>query len=113
MAGRVRMKPDQVQFLRRLALNEREAVTAVMSGELADEASDCHAATLVRITALLSVDSDAATFRWAVETGIAAGVDDEDVFNAVVVAAPIIGVARLTSSLPRLMAAFDLDLLEG
>jgi alkylhydroperoxidase/carboxymuconolactone decarboxylase family protein YurZ len=108
------MTPNQVELLRRLALNEREAMHAVMSGERADvDGLDQRTAALVRVAALLSVDSDPATFRWAVEEGIAAGVDDTDFFDTLVAVAPIIGVARLTASLPHLMSALDLDVVEG
>jgi 4-carboxymuconolactone decarboxylase len=107
------MTPDQVKLLRRLALNEQSAVNAVMSSELGDvDTLDPRTAVLVRIAALLSVDADPATFQWAVELGIAAGVDDGDVYRTLVVVAPIIGMARLTSSLPHLLAAFDLDIIE-
>jgi alkylhydroperoxidase/carboxymuconolactone decarboxylase family protein YurZ len=108
------MTPDQVKILRRLALNEREATNLVMSGELADSLPlDARTASLVRIAALLSVDSDPATFQWAAELGVAAGVDDNDVFHALLVVAPIIGVARMTAALPHLMAALDLEVVEG
>lgn len=107
------MTTDQIQLLRRLALNQREAVSAVMSGDLAEETTSARAAALVRIAALLSVDSDPATFRWAVEESIAAGVEDDELYDLVVVVAPIIGMARLTSSLPQLMAALDLDVLDS
>lgn len=97
-------------MLRRLALNEREAVNAVMSGDLAT--LDARTATVVRLATLLSVDSDPSTFQWAVEMGIAAGVDDSDIFDTVLVVAPIIGMARLTSSLPHLMHALDLEMVD-
>lgn len=107
------MTPDQVQMMRRLALNEREATNLVMSGALADSLPlDTQTAALVRLAALLSLDSDPATFHWAAEQGVAAGVDDESVFHTVLVVAPIIGVARLSCVLPRLMEALGLDVID-
>jgi alkylhydroperoxidase/carboxymuconolactone decarboxylase family protein YurZ len=108
------MTPDQVQLLRRLALNEREAMAAVLSGEYADSLRlDEKTTALVRIAALLSVDSDPTTLQWATELGLAAGLDDEDVFRALLIVAPIIGVARLGTVLPHLMAALSLEVVEG
>ena len=108
------MTRDQIQLLRRLALNDSAAVSSVMSGELDAKGSlDPRTAALVRIAILLGVDSDPATFMWAVELAMAAGVDDVDLFNTMVAAAPIIGIARLTAALPNFMAALDLEVVDG
>ena len=107
------MTPDQLQLLRRLALNESSAIQSVMSGEATDEeALDPRTTALVRIAILLGLDSDPATFMWAVELAMASGVDDADIFHTLVTAAPIVGLARLTAALPHLMAALDLDILD-
>ncbi|MFZ0013514.1 MAG: carboxymuconolactone decarboxylase family protein, partial [Acidimicrobiia bacterium] len=73
---------------------------------------DGRTAALMRLVALLSVDSDPATFRWAIDVGLAAGLEDGDVFDALLVVAPIIGTARLNSALPHLMEALDLDVFD-
>ena len=108
------MKTQQVELLRKLALNDSTVVNAIMSGELAQEGTlDARTEALVRIAILVGVDSDPATFQWAVELAVAAGVDDADLFDTLVAIAPIIGIARLTSALPHLMTALDLELLDG
>lgn len=108
------MTPDQIQLLRRLALNEREAVNAVMSGELAtDPGLDPRTSALVRIAVLLSMDADPTAVRWEVEAAIAAGVEDSEVFAALLEMAPMVGMARLTSSLPHLLAAYEIDLIDS
>jgi len=108
------MTPDQVQLLRRLALNDSSAVNSLMGGELSNEgALDPRTAALVRIAILLGVDSDPATFMWAVDLAAAAGVDDADMFHTLVTAAPIIGIARLTATLPHFMAALHLEVVDG
>lgn len=107
------MSPDQIQLLRRLALNESAAVNAVMSGEIAPQgAFDPRTAALVRIAILLGVDSDPSTFHWAVELAMAAGVDDADMFDTLVATAPIIGVARFNAALPHFMAALGLEIVD-
>ena len=107
------MKPDQIRLLRRLTLNDTEAMNQALTGEMSESSSlDARTVALVRLAALLSVDSDPATFQWAAELGVAAGVDDDDIYNALAVIAPIIGIARLTSALPHLMTALDLEVVE-
>jgi alkylhydroperoxidase/carboxymuconolactone decarboxylase family protein YurZ len=107
------MSPDQVGLLRRLALNDRDAVESVMGGSRSHSSLGPATEALVKIVTLLSVDSDPATFQWAVDIGLASGLEDEDIFHALIVVAPLIGVARLTSSLPHLMEALSLELVEG
>lgn len=108
------MKSDQTQLLRRVVLNDKEALDSIMTGQSQGLiALDARCAALVRIAALVSVDSDPSTFEWAVDLGIAAGLDDDAIFDAVMLIAPVIGVAKLTSTLPRLMSALDIDLAES
>jgi alkylhydroperoxidase/carboxymuconolactone decarboxylase family protein YurZ len=107
------MTPERLDTLRRLALNEQVTTSRVMGGDMAASSSlDARSAALIGLVALLSVDSDAAAFRWAIDVGLAAGLDDDDVFDALLVVAPIIGTARLTSVLPHLMEALDLDVFD-
>lgn len=107
------MSPEQIQLLRRLAWNDPEAVRVVMSNGSGETSSlEPRTEALVRIITLLSVDSDEATLRWAVDLGLAAGVEDIDIFSALLVVAPLIGSARLTSALGHLMNALELELLE-
>lgn len=107
------MSPEQIQLLRRLALNDREAVNDVMSGRWeAHSAHNPRQEALVRIVTLLCVDSDPATFQWATDGGLAAGLEDVDIFHALLVVAPIIGVARLSSTLPHLMDALGLEIVD-
>lgn len=107
------MKPDQADLLRRVALKDKKALETVMAGH-SDvlQTLDARCAALVRLAALLSVDSDPSTFEWAVDAGIASGLDDGAIFDAIFVIAPVIGMARLTSTLPRLMAALEIDIVE-
>jgi alkylhydroperoxidase/carboxymuconolactone decarboxylase family protein YurZ len=107
------MSPDQVGLLRRLSLNDGAAIDEVMGGSRIESSLGSATEALVRIVTLLSVDSDPATFQWAVDIGLASGLEDEEIFHALLVVAPLIGVARLTSSLPHLMQALSLEVVEG
>jgi hypothetical protein len=114
VGDRSQMTPDQVQLMRRLTLNEREATDLVMSGALANSLPlDSQTAALVRMASLLSLDSDPSTFHWAADLGVAAGVEDDSIFRVLLVVAPLIGVARLSCVLPRLMEALGLDPIDS
>lgn len=85
-----------------------------MTGEVTEfQSLDARTAALVRIAALVSVAPDATSFQWAMDQALAAGVEDEHVFSALIEIAPIIGVVRLTSALPHLMETLDLEVVEG
>jgi alkylhydroperoxidase/carboxymuconolactone decarboxylase family protein YurZ len=107
------MTTEQLKTLRRLALNDQVTTNKVMGSDLTTPTSiDARAVALMRLVALLTVDSDPATFRWAIDVGVAAGVEDGEIFDALMAVAPIIGTARLNSALPHLMEALDLDVLD-
>lgn len=83
--------------------------------DLEDHVPTCiepRTAALVRIAVLLSVDSDEQTVRWAVDDGIAAGVEDTELLEVFVILAPVLGTGRLTSALNKLLSALEIDLFE-
>jgi len=107
------MTPEQVQTLRRLALYEPETTSEVMGGGFVEVSSlDPRTSAVIRIAALVSISSDASTFRWAMDLAQAAGVDDSNVFDTLMSIAPIVGVARLTSAIPYVLAALDLEVVD-
>lgn len=107
------MTPEQVGLLRRLALNDTTTINAVMSGDSRGTTPlDPRQAALVRLALLLGSDADPSAYRWAVDDALAAGVADDDIVSAVLLVAPIIGTARLNASLPRLLDALDLDIID-
>lgn len=72
---------------------------------------DPRTAALLRIGALICDASDSSAWRWAIDEAIAAGVEDTDVVHTVMIMAPLIGVGRVTSALPKLLAALDIDVV--
>lgn len=105
------MSPEQIRLIRRLTLNDPNTVKEVMGGG-ADQALTLRpqGQALVKIVTLLSADSDPTTLRWAVDIGLAVGLDD-DIFSARLVA-PVIGLARLSSAMPHLMNPLELEVVE-
>lgn len=85
----------------------------VMGGRLAEVSSlDPRTLAMIRIAVLVSITSDASTFRWAMDLAQAAGVDDSNVVDTLMSIAPIVGVARLTCAIPHVLAALDLEVVD-
>ncbi|MGH8950214.1 MAG: hypothetical protein ACRDX9_02205 [Acidimicrobiia bacterium] len=109
-----RLTPEQIQTLRRLALNDEALTSDALSGNLAGfHGLDGRTSALVRVAALISMAPDSSSYPWAIDQAMAAGVGDEEVFSALIAIAPIIGVARLNEGLAHLMEALELDTLES
>lgn len=101
-------------LLRRLALNDENAVRVVLQGAPGPPVAGCagldfktHA--LVRLGALLSVGAATDSCRLAVDLARAAGADDDEMVGALVAVGPAIGFARLVAVAPRLALAIGYD----
>ena len=98
-----------MQLVRSLALGDDDAIARVMAADLTDFGSiNAPIAAIVPIVALAGVQADFASYRPVIDRAIAAGTTDEQVMQALLLAAPILGVARVTSALHHVMAALDL-----
>jgi alkylhydroperoxidase/carboxymuconolactone decarboxylase family protein YurZ len=108
------MTPNEVRLLRGLLLHETDAIDSVMSGDGRRSAAclDPHTAALIKIAVLLSVDSDDQAIRWAIDEGIAAGIEDAELFDTLMIVAPVVGKGRTTSVLSKLLGGLDIDLLD-
>ncbi|HEY6780243.1 MAG TPA: carboxymuconolactone decarboxylase family protein [Thermoleophilaceae bacterium] len=113
------MKTDEL--LRRLALNDEQAVQAAigasppLDGNAVLEGRailDAKTAALVRLAALLAVGAATVSCRVTVERARAAGATDEEVAAVLVAVGPAVGAARLVGAAPRLALALDQD-IEG
>jgi 4-carboxymuconolactone decarboxylase len=92
------------ELIRRLTLNDEQALSDVMSGRNPDAVTllDERARALVRLAGLVALDSESASLQAARDAAWAAGVEDEEIVDAVVAVAPIVGTARIASIVPRL-----------
>ena len=89
------------QLLRRLALNDEATVASVLGTSLEDGPGavlDGRTVALVRLAGLVALRADPASYSWAVATAYAAGATDEDLVDALVVLAPVVGVSRLSAA---------------
>lgn len=105
-----------LEMLRRIALNDEGEVQKSMcfrsempeSGDL-----DPKTRALVRLGALLALDAAPVSYQWAVEDVQACGFTTEEVVSTLVAVAPVIGLARLVSTTPKLAMAIGYDIDEA
>lgn len=105
------VKAHHRELLRRLALNDEAALARVLSGHdpaIESLISD-RTRALVRLAGLVALDSETASLQAAVGNAQAAGVPSEEIVETVLVIAPIVGATRISSIVPRLELALEVE----
>ena len=100
--------------LRRLALNDEDWIASVLAmdvREVAPSGLDARTHALLRLAALMALGAPPVSYQSSVEAALAAGATADDVVGALIAVAPIIGLPRVISSVPRiaLTIGYDLD----
>jgi 4-carboxymuconolactone decarboxylase len=106
------MSPDELRLLRSVVLQGAGSPGSMELDSHSLRSLDPRTCALIRIAVLLSVDSDEQTVRWAVDEGIAAGVEDTELVETFMILAPVLGTGRLTSAITKLLSGLDVDLFE-
>ena len=107
------MDEQHADLLRRLAINDESVLESVLRTSLhADStcALDAKTRAYVRLAALIALDASPVSLHWAVAVALAAGAADDDIVDALVTVAPIVGLARINWAAPELGNALDCDL---
>jgi len=102
------MRPEQERLLRLLALNDEDAVSAVVGASLTAQdtpALDDKTRALVRLAGLIALEAAPASYQWGVASAVAAGATDEEIVGVLVAVAPVVGMARAGSAAPELALA--------
>ena len=111
MERRTAMTPAYLELLRRLALNDDRALNEVVSGRVVQTPLlDEKTAALVRLAALLAMESSSSSQHSAVDAALAAGAEDDEIVEVLLSVAPILGTARINAAAPHLAAALGDDL---
>jgi|SRR4051794_33841750 hypothetical protein len=101
------------ELLRRLALNDEDAVAAVLvpPSDAGERPPDLDAKTdaLVRLGAVLASSGTTASCRLAVEHARSAQASDPEIIGVLVAVGPAIGMARLVDVAQRLALAIDAE----
>jgi 4-carboxymuconolactone decarboxylase len=107
---------DEVErLLRRLALNDEESVGMVLTSDrLPDDFPPLvpKVDLLVRLGALLALGAATSTLRATVDHAIEAGATEAELVGVLIAVAPVMGLARVVSSAPRLALAIGYDIEE-
>ncbi|MFZ0013974.1 MAG: hypothetical protein WAL25_07650 [Acidimicrobiia bacterium] len=99
------------ELLRRLTLNDEGSLRMVMSGGNADNPRllDDRTRALVKLAGLVALDAEIASLQVARDEVWASGARDEEILYAVMTVAPIVGTARIATTIPRLSIALEGD----
>lgn len=105
------MRPQHLELLRRLALNDEAALATALDGldQSGDALIDDRTRSLVRIAGLVALDSGTASLQAAVDQARSVGVDDDEILDVVIVIAPVVGTSRIGSVLSRLATVIEDD----
>jgi alkylhydroperoxidase/carboxymuconolactone decarboxylase family protein YurZ len=98
--------------LRSLALSDAEFVRSVLGmGQDTVEISrlDPKTHALVRLAALLAVDSGQSSYNATVEVALASGASVDEIVGILIAIAPAIGLGRVVSAAPELGLALGYD----
>lgn len=98
------------ELLRRLALNDENAVRVVLQGHRTPGGLETRTDALVRLGALLSAGATTDSCRQAVDLARAAGAQDDELVGTLVAIGPAIGFARMVAMAPRLALALGYDI---
>ena len=104
---------DAAELLRRLALNDENAVRATVGAGApaldGGQALDDKTSALVRLAALLSLGAATSSCRATVDMARSAGASVAEIVGVLIAVAPAVGSARVVGAAPRLALAIDYD----
>ena len=105
------LNTEHRQLLRRLTLSDETALTGVMVGTIPENGAllDHRTDALVKIAGLVALDAGTSSLQAAVDNAFGAGASDEEILEVVLAAAPVVGSSRISSILPRIHLALELD----
>jgi len=110
------MRSDHEALLVKLALNDTAAVESTL-GTLAaradDAALDAKTHALVRLSALIALESAETSFDWLVSVALGVGASDAEMVSVLVAVAPVVGLARMNSAAAGLARALGVDIVPG
>lgn len=103
---------DRAEILRRLALGDQAFLDAAVAARRTTPGTgvlDHAGASLVRIGALAATDGSDLTWRRTIGAALDAGVMPDEIVDALVVLAPLIGATRAIAIAPKVALALDID----
>jgi alkylhydroperoxidase/carboxymuconolactone decarboxylase family protein YurZ len=99
--------------LRRLALHDEDFIASVLAIDLKNVAAsglDQRTHALVNLAALIALGAAPVSYQSGVEAAFAAGATANEVVGTLSAVAPIVGVARTVSAVPKLALSIGYDI---
>jgi alkylhydroperoxidase/carboxymuconolactone decarboxylase family protein YurZ len=100
--------PQHEEFLRCLALNDESTLRSLLGGSIFDDDCvelDVRAVALIRLAAVVALDSSPTTYQWSVGAALAVGASEDAIVDVLVAASPVIGSARVMAAASVMAAA--------
>lgn len=99
--------------LRRLALHDEEVIDSMLAMDVKNVAAsglDQRTHALVNLAALIALGAAGASYQANVEGAFAAGATANDIVGTLIAVAPMVGVARVVSAVPKLALPIGYDI---
>jgi alkylhydroperoxidase/carboxymuconolactone decarboxylase family protein YurZ len=105
---------DREEILRRLTLGDEACLASLVADRrstFSPARLDAGAETLLKLGALAASDASDVTWHQTVGAALDAGIEPDQILDALVVLAPLVGSTRLTVIAPKVALAmgFDVD----
>jgi len=103
------LRTEHRELLRRLTLNDEKTLRQVISGRKVGKRRllDDRTQALVKLAGLVALDAEITSIQVVRDELWATGVDVEEIVDTVIAVAPIVGTARVASTIPRLAITLD------
>lgn len=105
--------PAHEENLRRLALHDEDWISSLLAMDvknIAVSGLDARTHALVRLATLIALGAPPISYQSNIEAALAAGATVDEVVGALIAVAPIIGLPRVISSVPKIAPAIGYDL---
>lgn len=107
---------DREEALRRLTLGDETFLDGLITarrGTVRADQLDAAQAALVRLGALAASGGPKQAFQRTVAAALDAGVSPDQIVDALVCMAPVIGSSRITAAAPKVAVAIGYDIKDG
>ena len=101
------------EILRSLVVNDRTLIAERFSSEGQPSVSDQleeRDRCISRVAAITAHDGPVQTFRWTIGDALDAGITPDEIVGVMLAIAPLVGIARIVDTAPKVALALDYDL---
>jgi 4-carboxymuconolactone decarboxylase len=110
------VEPGTHEVLSALSVGDGDVLATLIGIREAHEDAtglDSRTFALVKIAALIAIESPPASYAWQIANALEEGATPEDILGVLRAVAPQVGLPRVVSAAPEIMLALGLALPEG